>query len=127
MSNARLTKAQRDAVTLLFEEVQARLKELAADKSDHLFALRRRLYTQLVYAERGTPAARKRLKTKKWKFQSGLCAICNKPMDEKYSELDRTRASAGYTEDNTRLVHHQCHIDDQAKKKFNDEPLADIS
>jgi hypothetical protein len=41
-----------------------------------------------------------------------------KPLPEKGAELDRFEAKLGYTAQNTRLVHHECHIEDQAKKKY---------
>jgi hypothetical protein len=36
-----------------------------------------------------------------------MCPICSKQLPEKYAELDRFGASAGYTVENTRLVHHR--------------------
>jgi hypothetical protein len=52
----------------------------------------------LSYQERGTPVHRRNLKR------------------QKYAELDRLKAHEGYTNKNTRLVHHECHIADQRKK-----------
>lgn len=64
-----------------------------------LFALRRRLFTLLMYWERNTPAERTKIKAAKWKAQRGLCAICDEPMDVKGSELDRADPVDGYTAD----------------------------
>jgi hypothetical protein len=50
--------------------------------------------------------------------QAGLCALCGEQLPEKGSELDRTEAFHGYVEANVRLVHHHCHVNDQASKKF---------
>jgi hypothetical protein len=47
-----------------------------------------------------------------------MCPVCSKELPLKYAELDRFNASAGYTVDNTRLVHHDCHIKDQAEKSY---------
>jgi hypothetical protein len=84
-----------------------------------IFALRRRLIVKLTHAERGTPAHRNRLKTQKHIEQKGVCSLCKRgPLPLKYAELDRKVASAGYTAENTQLVHHECHIDDQSKRSF---------
>ena len=42
-------------------------------------------------------------------------------MDQNGSELDRFKASDGYTVENTRLNHHECHVADQRAKGFSDE------
>jgi hypothetical protein len=39
-------------------------------------------------------------------------------LPQKGSELDRTEAFHGYVESNVRLVHHECHVSDQAKKGY---------
>ncbi len=83
-----------------------------------LFALRRRLAARLTYWERGNPAKRKKLKAAKHKAQDGRCAICDEPMGVKGSELDRADPVDGYTAENTRLVHHACHRQDQETKGF---------
>ena len=61
-----------------------------------------------------------KLKRLKWKAQEGHCAICEKPIKQEGSELDRAKASDGYTVENTRLVHHECHVADQKAKGFSD-------
>lgn len=83
-----------------------------------LFALRRRLFIRLMYWERGTPAERTKLKAAKHKALSGLCAICGELMDVEGLESDRTDALDSYTAENTRLVHHACHRQDQEAKGF---------
>jgi hypothetical protein len=72
-----------------------------------LFALRRRIIVKLTHDERGTPAHRNKIKRLKRAAQNGMCPICSKQLPEKYAELDRFGASAGYTVENTRLVHHR--------------------
>jgi hypothetical protein len=94
------------------------LWEIAGADTELLFALRRRLIVKLTHDERGTPAHRNKLKSLKRIQQNGACAICLKPLPEKYAELDRFNASAGYTPENTRLVHHECHTADQAAKDY---------
>jgi len=39
-------------------------------------------------------------------------------MPQKDSELDRTEAYLGYVESNVRVIHHECHIKDQAGKAY---------
>jgi hypothetical protein len=68
--------------------------------------------------ERSTPAARNKLKTLMFKKQNGICALCNKPLVQKGSELDRSNAFYGYVESNVRLVHHECHVADQERKGY---------
>ena len=120
MPNRRLTPPEIASLNERQDVTVAALQFLAGDDAELLFALRRRLYTRLMHLERGTPMHRTKLKRLKWKAQEGRCAICDKAMDQKGSELDRTKASDGYTMENTRLVHHECHVADQAAKGFSD-------
>jgi hypothetical protein len=122
MSNRRLTIDERNTVTSLLQSVLKKIERLSAGDPELLFALRRRLIVKLTHAERGTPAQRNRLKKQKHADQKGVCPLCNGrngPLPLKYAELDRKVASLGYTTANTRLVHHECHIDDQGKKSFS--------
>lgn len=119
MPNPRLTAEQRDALfSPLLQKTKDELERLAGGDSRVLWALRRKLAKELIYLERSTPAARTKLKLKKWNEQKGICPICGELLPKKNSELDRTEAMLGYTPENTRLVHHECHIADQAKKKY---------
>ncbi len=120
MPNRRLTQPEIASLNELQNVTVAALQFLAGDDPELLFALRRRLYTRLMHLERGTPMHRTKLKRLKWKAQEGKCAICGKAMDQKGSELDRFKASDGYTVENTRLVHHECHVADQQAKGYND-------
>ena len=119
MANPRLTKEQRDSLfTPLLERVKADLASIS-NSDEHLFwALRRKLAKELVYIERSTPAARNKLKAIMWQKQNGLCSLCGEAMLQKGSELDRFEAFLGYVESNVRLVHHVCHINDQAAKGY---------
>lgn len=120
MPNRRLTPSEIASLNKLQDVTVAALQFLAGDDAALLFALRRRLYTRLSHLERGTPMHRTKLKQLKWKAQEGRCAICDKPMEQKGSELDRFKASEGYTENNTRLEYHECHVADQTAKGFSD-------
>jgi hypothetical protein len=119
MSNPTLTKAQRDSLFIpLFEQIQADLERLSGGDPRLLWAMRRKLAKELTYLERGTPMERTKLKAIKWKEQGGLCALCGSDMPQSGSELDRTEAYLGYVSSNVRLVHHECHVQDQASKGF---------
>lgn len=119
MDNPRLTEEQRQKLFApLFKRVKADLEQVSGGDPHLYWALRRKLAKELVYLERSTPAARKKLKAQKWAAQKGLCALCNKEMPQKNSELDRYDAYLGYVESNVRLVHHECHINDQREKGY---------
>ncbi len=119
MANPRLTKEQRDELFApLLKRVLTDLEESSAGDPQLLWAMRRKLAKELMHLERSTPAARNKLKALKRQSQKGLCALCGESMPQKHSELDRFEAYLGYTESNTRLVHHDCHIKDQAKKGY---------
>jgi len=119
MANPRLTETQRDQLFApLFKLVQAELDRLSQGDPEVQWALRRKLAKELTYLERSTPAARTKLKASKWQEQKGLCALCQKVMPQKGCELDRTEAFLGYVASNVRLVHHECHVQDQARKGY---------
>ena len=119
MANPQLTKVQREQLFApFFERVKTELQSLSGGDDRLMWALRRKLAKELGYIERSTPAARNKLKARMWSKQSGNCALCNQPMPQKGSELDRTEAYLGYVESNVRLVHHECHIKDQESKGY---------
>lgn len=120
MANPRLTTEQREKLFKpLFDLVKAELQRLSGDDDYLLWALRRKLTKELIYLERGTPAHRNKLKALMWQKQNGVCALCAESMPQKNSELDRHQAVLGYTESNVRLLCHDCHISDQARKKYS--------
>jgi hypothetical protein len=102
----------------LLADIRKGLTELAAGDPLLLFAYRRKITKELSYDERGKPGARKLLKTLKWGQQGRKCAHCGVEMPLKNSELDRKNAADGYTEENTELVHHSCHQERQASKRY---------
>lgn len=119
MSGPQLTKTQReDIFKPLFAEVIGVLEASSAGDPELLWALRRKLAKELTYLERGTPAHRGKLKAFMMKKQDGNCALCGEALPETGSELDRFKAFEGYSEQNVRLVHHECHIKDQAHKGY---------
>lgn len=118
MPNRKLTPVEIPASVKLHTSIRKRLDALSAGDAELMFALRRRLIVKLTHDERGTPSHRNKIKRLKRAEQNGLCPICSKELPLKYAELDRFKASAGYTMENTRLVHHDCHIEDQKQKSY---------
>lgn len=120
MPNPRLTKEQNASLFVpLLAELRARLIAVAGDDPNTLWALRRKLAKELVYDERGTPAHRIKLKKLKRQEQGGKCALCGTELPNKGAELDRFEAVVGYIPENTRLVCHECHVNDQEQKRYS--------
>jgi hypothetical protein len=117
-SRRRLTDSESKKANALLDNIRARLQVLAAGDPELLFAYRRRIHIRLMQDERGRPALRRKLKAQKWLDQNGKCALCLEALPKAESELDRLKASAGYTAANTRLVPHACHRKQQAKRGF---------
>lgn len=118
MANRNLTEQELLLANELLSEIRERLATLAAGDRELLFALRRKVFKELTYDERGKPMARRALKYAKWGQQGGLCAECGKEMPQAYSELDRRNAIGGYTVENTELIHAECHRLRQAAKNY---------
>jgi len=116
--NRKLTPVEIEQAVKLLHSIRKRLDQISAGDPELLFALRRRLVVKLTHDERGTAAQRNKIKRLKRAEQNDLCPICSKKLPLKYAELDRFSASAGYTMENTRLVHHDCHIKDQKQKAY---------
>jgi len=108
MTNRRLTTTELADARVLLVMVRAGLHQLAKGDQDLLFALRRKVYKELVYDERSKPSVRRQLKIQKRKEQNELCVLCTKPLPEKYCVLDRFDAVLGYTRENTRLICPDC-------------------
>jgi hypothetical protein len=120
MANPQLTKIQREMLFKpLFGHVKAELERLSSGDEAILWALRRKLAKELTYLERDPPGKRNKLKRIKRKEQNNICPLCKKVLPEKNAELDRFKASLGYTRENTRLVHHECHVAQQEKRKYS--------
>lgn len=118
MPNRKLTAAERDLAQSVLNRLRADVGELSGGDLDLLFAYRRKIYKELTYDERGTPAIRKALKRAKYQEQKGLCAICGNPLPKRYAVLDRFEAVKGYTAENTRLIHGNCDIATQAERSY---------
>lgn len=119
MPNRRLTADELEQANSLLGDIRARLLSLAGKEPDLLFAYRRKIAKELGYDERGKPMKRRILKLRKMIAQKGFCAECQKELPKRGAELDRINAMDGYTEANTRLVHHECHVKSQEAKGFS--------
>src|SRR5712692_4788351 len=119
MANRNLTPIElRNLFAPLFNDVREKLDSASGGDEQLLWALRRKLAKELSYLERGKPMERKALKLAKRVEQHGLCAICGQPLPESGAVLDRKEAMAGYSLENTRLVHHECDRKLQAERGF---------
>ena len=109
MANRNLTTTEPVLANELGAETRNRLSELSGGDPELLFALRRKVFKELTYDERGKPVQRRALKQTKWVQQGGRCAECGQKLPMAYSELDRKKAIDNYTVENTELVHAKCH------------------
>lgn len=119
MPNRNLTTTELRAANDLLEIVRGRLVAISAGDDALLWALRRKVYKELLYDERGKPSHRRRLKRRKREEQDGLCAVCGEPLPERYTVLDRFEAMDGYTMGNTRLIHRHCDEKTQEKRSYS--------
>jgi UTP:GlnB (protein PII) uridylyltransferase len=118
MANRNLTERELALAREILSEVRNRLMDLSGDDAALPFAYRRKIAKELQYDERDKPVVRRALKRRKWVAQHKLCAHCAKEMPLKYSHLDRKNAADGYTDENTELVHADCHHERQAAKRY---------
>lgn len=104
----------------LLGEVRAKLKSLSGDDSALLFALRRKLYKELSYDERGKPMQRRVLKAVKYTEQGGKCKTCGEELEElgRNAVLDRAEAIKGYVSNNVRLICATCDRKVQGERGF---------
>src|SRR5579863_1127286 len=114
----RLSDEQSAKANELLDFVRQRLAELSGGDAKVLHHMRRRIMKRLEFDERSSPAARRKLKDRKWKEQRGICALRSGDLPETESELDRIDPYGGYTRENTQLVHHDCHRRKQAERGF---------
>ena len=118
MPNRQLTLEELKQANMLLTEIRSHLEVLSHSDRELLFAYRRKVFKELMYDERDKPSVRRKLKDQKWKEQRGLCSICGKDLPETYTVLDRLNAVDGYTKENTRLVHQECDVANQASKGY---------
>ena len=120
MSNRRLTKDELENLAHpLLAEIRDRLRVLSDGDSDLLWALRRKLFKELMHDERGKPMHRVALKKAKRKQQNGFCALCRGVLPEKGAVLDRLEAMKGYTSENTRVLCPKCDATVQEERGYS--------
>lgn len=102
----------------LLADVRARLRELAGTDDALHFALRRKLFKELVYDERSKPMQRRALKATKRLEQGGRCALCGDALPARGAVLDRFEAMKGYIASNVRLLCPRCDAAEQEKKGY---------
>src|SRR5690242_16567705 len=119
MPNRQLTSDElKKLAAPLLQSVRDRLVELSGVFSELLFALRRKLAKEIVYAERVTPTAMKALKLAKRIQQNGRCALCNDFLPERGAVLDRLAAMLLYTPENTQLICPSCDAKVQQERNY---------
>jgi len=121
MSTTRqLNNQEREIAKEILDRIRELITKATQEDSELAFALRRYICRQLTFDEKGKPAQRKKLKYSKLLKQGGKCAECGKQfLEGEEPELDRFDAMKGYTDENTRLVCHECHRQMQAKRGFH--------
>jgi hypothetical protein len=119
MPNRRLTKDELATANALLSEFRARITATASGDEALVWALRRKIFKELMHDERGKPMARRALKELKREAQGGVCLVCKEQLPEKNSVLDRLEAMKGYTVENTRLLCQPCDTKLQAEKVYS--------
>lgn len=104
-----LSEVDREKARMLLGELRSKINEVAAGDEALRFQMKRYIAKRLEFDERGTPTYRRRLKGQKRESQRGLCASCEEELPAAGAELHRVRATAGYTQENTRLLCSRCH------------------
>lgn len=118
MANRTLNKDELAKANKLLDRIRSDISELADGDGDLRFAYNRKIAKMLNYDERSGPMERRKVKLAKRKEQNDLCAICNQPLPEKYSVIDRIRAADGYTLENTRVLCEDCDRKVQAERRY---------
>ena len=110
----------------LLSEVRERLVSLSGGDKDLQWALRRKLFKELTYDERGKPIQRRKLKEMKRAEQDNKCRRCGESLPAKHVVLDRIEAMKGYTPENTRLLCSECDKQVQQERGYKcdaDKPI----
>ena len=108
-----------NTVREVLDRVRAELNVLSKGDAKTLHHARRYLMKRLEFDERSRPADRNKLKLTLMAKQQGKCPDCGEQLPPRDSELDRTDPVLGYTEENCKLVHHDCHRKAQALKGYS--------
>ena len=116
--NRQLTAHELESVGHLLDRIRSDIDTLSAGDPELLFAIRRKIFKELGYDERGKPMQRRMLKLKKMAEQKGACAVCGGTLPEKYSVLDRVEAIKGYTPENTRVLCPACDTELQQQRGY---------
>ena len=118
MPNRRLAADELIVARAVLKRLRARLVALSAGDEDLLWALRRKIFKELIYDERGKPMQRRALKLVKRMQQGGKCALCRRRLPKAYCVLDRLVAMKGYTVKNTRLLCPACDTRVQKERRY---------
>jgi hypothetical protein len=102
----------------LLSEVRERIATLSGDDKDLQWALRRKLFKELTYDERGKPMQRWKLKEMKRDEQDNKCPRCSDSLPAKYAVFVRIQAMKGYTLENTRLLCQACDTQVQQERGY---------
>jgi hypothetical protein len=105
-------------VRFLLDHIRAGLDGSSRGDAKIHHHARRYVMKRLEFDERSRPSDRMDVKLSLMAKQQGKCAICGDPLPTKGSELDRDDPVLGYTEEDCKLVHHECHRKAQAAKNF---------
>jgi len=122
MPNRTLTAAELAKLARpLLAEIRDKLNGLSGGDSQLLFALRRKIYKELSFDERGTPMKRKLLRAAKFAEQQGKCALCGDALEPmgKNAVLDRAEAMNGYVTQNVRLICTKCDRRNQESRNYS--------
>ncbi|MBU6413126.1 MAG: hypothetical protein KGS45_06605 [Planctomycetes bacterium] len=119
MPHRRLTPTELTTANTLLTEIRAKIATAASGDEALFWALRRKIFKELMHDERGQPMARQALKEAKRHAQGGLCVVCQEQLPEKNSVLDRLEAMKGYTVENTRLLCPSCDTRLQEAKVYS--------
>ena len=119
MTNRQLTKHELQTLAYpLLIEVRGKLQALSSGNQQLLWALRLKIYKELLYDERGKPMQRRALKKRQLIKQNNRCACCKKMLSLRGNVLDRLDAMTGYTLENTRVLCQKCDLRIQEERDF---------
>lgn len=118
MPNRRLTADELEVASALLETIRSELADRSNGDAGLLFALRRKIFKELMYDERSRPMDRRKLKLSVRKQQDGLCAICQNALPDSYTVLDRYEAAKGYVEGNVRVLCEPCDRQVQMERRY---------
>ncbi len=119
MANRVLDNGELENANELLARIRRDINSLAGDDPELRFAYNRKVSKMLIYDERSGPMARRKVKAQKRRAQNDLCAICAKPLPEKYAVIDRIRAADGYTFENTRILCEPCDRKVQEERRYS--------